>query len=356
MAAVENSDLSHSFASKALDYLAQHKLPAEPKLFEVWYAYVSGTKAQVVAEIDKALESGNVSVELCNHLYNEYCSEDGQVTASVMTVGNALQTELDELVNRIGDAMVQTNAYGDTLQLASGQLDKEQSGNSIKLLVDNLVAATRQMETRSKDLETRLEQTAHQVKTLQSNLDEIRKEASTDQLTNLPNRKAFDEKLGFEADDVAKTGKPLSLLFTDIDHFKKFNDTWGHQTGDMVLKLVSFCLGDHIEGEQMAARFGGEEFAVILPDLGLDEAKVVAEKIREDVAHKKLKRKSTGEDLGKITISIGVAQFTPGENIADFVHRADACLYAAKRTGRNKVVGEKDPDVSAADDLKQRAS
>lgn len=356
MATAHNFDESHSFASKAIALMAKHNISAAPNNFEVWYAYATGCNQELNQKIDRAISENKLNDQLCLQLYKSDLNTTEKMSDSVKDVGDRMEVEMDDVIARLNEAMQQTSAYGDTLQLASGQLDKESSGANVKVMIENLVTATRHMEQRSKQLENRLEQTANKVRTLQNNLEEIRVEASTDQLTKLPNRKAFDEKLDFETKNAARSGNPLTLLFTDIDHFKKFNDTWGHQTGDTVLRLVSVCLDQNVTEPQMAARFGGEEFAVVLPNTTLEDSKVIAENIREVVAKKKLQRKSTGEDLGHITISIGVAQFNPGEPIADFVHRADACLYAAKRAGRNRVVAENDPDIDIEASLEQGAA
>ena len=109
-------------------------------------------------------------------------------------------------------------------------------------------------------------------------------------------------------------GEAVSLLLCDIDHFKKFNDNWGHQTGDQVLRLVANCLSDNVKGRDTAARYGGEEFVVLLRGIGLARRHHVADQIRGTVETKKLVKKSTGDILGTITISIGVAQFARRRN------------------------------------------
>jgi diguanylate cyclase len=136
----------------------------------------------------------------------------------------------------------------------------------------------------------------------------------------------------------------LTLLITDIDHFKRFNDSYGHLTGDQVLRLVALSVKQNVKGADLAARFGGEEFAVILPNTPMRSALTVAEHIRRAVMSKELVKRSTGENLGRVTISIGVASYRPGDTYASLIDRADTCLYAAKRGGRNKVVCETDPE------------
>ncbi len=143
------------------------------------------------------------------------------------------------------------------------------------------------------------------------------------------------------------TSEPLSLLMFDIDHFKSFNDSYGHLTGDQVLRLVGMSLKQTIKGQDITARYGGEEFAVVLPNTALRQALTVADHIRRAVMSKELKKKSTGEILGRVTISVGVSMLKPGDDTDSLIERADACLYAAKRAGRNRVVCEADPEYVA---------
>jgi diguanylate cyclase len=142
---------------------------------------------------------------------------------------------------------------------------------------------------------------------------------------------------------------------TDIDHFKTFNDNFGHLTGDQVLRLVGMSVKHNVKGKDTAARYGGEEFAIILPSTVLRAAITVAEHIRSAVMTKELMKRSTGEHLGRITISIGVATLREGDSAQSLVERADSCLYAAKRNGRNRVMCETDPEVSAASATSQVA-
>jgi diguanylate cyclase len=201
------------------------------------------------------------------------------------------------------------------------------------------------MEARSKTLELQLQTSSREVSDLRDRLESVKKESLTDQLTGISNRKAFDNELQESIDRSIETGEPLSLVMCDIDHFKIFNDTWGHQTGDQVLRLVANCLSENVKGRDTAARYGGEEFVVILPQTELMGAVNLAKQIRSKVESKKLVKKSTGDILGVITISAGVTQYNPQESAADFVSRADACLYAAKHAGRNCVISEKDSDA-----------
>jgi diguanylate cyclase len=139
---------------------------------------------------------------------------------------------------------------------------------------------------------------------------------------------------------------------TDIDHFKSFNDTWGHLTGDQVLRLVAMSMKQNVKGQDTAARYGGEEFAVVLPNTVLRSAVTVGDHIRRAVMAKELMKRSTGQNLGRVTVSVGVATVRNGDNVQSLISRADGCLYAAKRNGRNRVICETDPEFTASGEAK----
>ena len=191
---------------------------------------------------------------------------------------------------------------------------------------------------------------------MRESLDTIRYESLTDDLTTLANRKHFDRSLEQAMEEAEESGEPLCLLMTDIDHFKKFNDTFGHQTGDQVLRLVAMAVKQNVKGQDIPCRYGGEEFGVILPRTNLKQSIAVAESIRKAVMAKELIKRSTGENLGRVTISIGCSTYAPGDTAQDLIERADQCLYAAKRGGRNLVKCKTDPDVGLVEAQKPKKS
>jgi diguanylate cyclase len=175
----------------------------------------------------------------------------------------------------------------------------------------------------------------------------VRRDATTDGLTNLSNRKAFDEELERICAEVEASGDTLTLAIIDIDHFKNFNDTWGHQTGDQVLRYVASVIGARGAPLRFAARYGGEEFALIFPREGAAKAAKILEDIRHEVASRVLKRRSTNEDLGTITVSAGFAERQRGETTHSIIERADGALYVAKRSGRNRITDASEISVAA---------
>jgi diguanylate cyclase len=181
---------------------------------------------------------------------------------------------------------------------------------------------------------------SREVQALRNDLEEARRQAMSDPLTSVANRKAFDERLAREMAAASASGSDLALLLLDIDHFKRFNDSFGHVIGDEALKLVAQTLVAGVKGRDMVARYGGEEFAVILPATSLVHALGLANGLGAAVKGRRMLLKSTGRDLGRITVSLGVACYRPGESASDLVRRADAALYAAKDRGRDMACDE----------------
>jgi diguanylate cyclase len=268
------------------------------------------------------------------------------LTTAIDDMGSKLQEELQKFAQMLEGAGNDTAAYGKTLNQAAQQLNHDNVAQ-FKLIVDNVIAATRAIETKHKVLETELKTSSTEIVSLRQRLESIREESRIDPLTGLLNRRGFDERM-VEAVNEADASRPLCLLIGDVDHFKRFNDTWGHATGDQVLRLVAQCFKSNIKGRDTAARYGGEEFVVALPETNLENATTVAEYIRSAVESKKIVKRSTGETLGSITLSLGVAKYVPDEPITETLNRADTCLYAAKRRGRNRVVAESDLNATEA--------
>ena len=193
--------------------------------------------------------------------------------------------------------------------------------------------STREMRDTNKALEDRLSLSKTEISNLQHSLEAIRAESLTDPLTGLGNRKYFDRSIETAVQAALANGEPLSLLMFDIDHFKSFNDSYGHLTGDQVLRLVGMSLKQTIKGQDITARYGGEEFAVVLPNTALRQALTVADHIRRAVMAKELKKKSTGEILGRVTISVGVSMLKPGDD-TDAADRTRRCLPLRRQAQR----------------------
>lgn len=335
-----------TFAEIALGQIKALRQPATPRNFEVWYSYATGYNPslnQIVNEILAA--KGTLSESDIDDIYSAHIASN-RFSDRIGSLNSKVMGEIDQIMSMIGAAAGAAGRHTESLADMSSQLGATKDGEGLRTIIENLVDTTKQMVCNNQTLEARLKASRQEISQLQQNLEVVRNESLTDPLTSLANRKCFDEMFEKSIVDAAERNEPLSLMFTDVDYFKSFNDTYGHLTGDQVLRLVAMSVKQNVKGQDVAARYGGEEFAVVLPNTALRQATTVADHIRRAVMSKELMKRSTGEHLGRITISVGVATLHRGDTPQSLIERADTCLYAAKRHGRNRVICETDPEVA----------
>lgn len=329
------------YGKLAFETMKKHDVEPTPVHYELFYHYVGGKHPSLVAALDSRIKSGSaISAAFLAEIFNEHFQTEDELSNAAATAGAQLDTQMDKILEALDANVGHASRFGDALRGVSENLSSNTSQSDLALIVKTVVAATEQMERRSRELETQLQESKSEVSTLRTNLDAVRIEARTDALTGLANRKAFDDGLLEAVQNSVEQEAPLCLVMSDIDHFKAFNDSWGHQTGDQVLKLVAGSIRSCVKGRDTSARYGGEEFAIILPHTQLDDAIMIANQVRETIHSRELVKKSTGENLGRVTMSFGIAVFRPGEPISELIERADECLYAAKHGGRNQVISE----------------
>jgi diguanylate cyclase len=338
------------YANSAMDLLKRGSIPPYPQFYELLYTYATGVNPTLNQRINQIFRDGTATQELAERLYNEFLKAQ-DANERISSVSERMANRIEAVHEAIDTAMTTANAYSGTLQAATGDLKHDMSEADLRSMAQRLIGETRRMQDANHQLEQKLEASRDDISALQRDLDEVRRESMLDPLTKIANRKSFDEGLMKAFTEANDGDSPLCLMLLDIDHFKKFNDTWGHQTGDQVLRLVAMTIKSNIKGKDIAARYGGEEFAAVLPETDLDGALIVADNIRKAIQAKELLKRSTNEKLGRITASMGVAVFRQGDTPASLIERADRCLYAAKHAGRNRVIGEtelKDDTVVAA--------
>jgi diguanylate cyclase len=327
------------YANSAMDLLKRGQIPPYPQFYELLYTYATGVNPSLNQRVNQIFRDGSATAELAERLYNEFLKSQ-DANERISSVSERMATRIEAVHDAIDTAMATANSYSGTLQSASGDLGHEMSEAELRATAQKLLGETRRMQDANAQLEQKLEASRDDIAALQRDLDEVRRESMLDPLTKIFNRKSFDEGMLKSFNEAAEVGTPLCLMLLDIDHFKRFNDTWGHQTGDQVLRLVAMTLKSNIKGKDMAARYGGEEFAAILPETDLEGAMIAADNIRKAIQAKELLKRSTNEKLGRITASFGVAMYRPGDSPASLIERADRCLYAAKHAGRNRVMSE----------------
>ncbi len=330
-----------ALAETAMNRIKALRLAATPRNFEILYTYAAGGNQALSKTLDEKLGGeGRLTEHDLGQIYYQHLSTP-PLSEQTDEIGGKIMGEIERVMSTIDSAIGSTNSYGDRLAGAANISDEQLADREkVRAVIESLVSATKEVQDANQALQGNLVESRNEIRELQQNLEQVRTESLTDPLTTLSNRKYFQDAILRMMGDAETKATPFSVLLTDIDHFKKFNDTYGHLTGDQVLRLVALALKNNLKGQDVAARYGGEEFAVLLPRTGLPAAEIVANHIRTSVMSKELLRRSTNESLGRVTISLGVATWRAGDTVLTLLERADTCLYAAKKAGRNCVVAE----------------
>ena len=334
-------------AEKAMSVMAEQRIPPTPKNFHVWFKYALGTSADLNRTINILIgNKRKFDAATCEELFRTYVgphvvSDETVFNNASQQLHGVLTSAKQFLTQAVADNQEQIRAFNDVA-------DQTQNGVDPKLLIESLMVELTKATARATELEASFGEKSRELDAIRDSLNKSEQRAKTDMLTGLPNRHALDEFFRTAQMEAMEKGTPLGALLIDIDHFKKFNDDFGHGVGDQVLRLVATALRERIREIDLPARYGGEEMIVVLPGANLATCTAVAERIRHSISERQIIRRSTGEVLRGITVSIGVGQFQVGEAVADLIDRCDRALYLAKKTGRNRVVTEVQLDQKLA--------
>lgn len=330
-------DKAKQIAAEAFARIEQENLPATPDIFELWYAYYSGEYAEITRAVDIIIaQKFNLTTERCRELHRRLLNSDRSketLQKAEAIVSNTL-TDVDEIVTSVRTS---NKDFSGSFENTTSQLENAKDPAELKKIAEQMLMQTQKMIQENQSLEQKLEKSSSTMQELKQEMETVRKEAFTDGLTGIANRKKFDLEIVRLISEARDTDQPVCIVVIDIDHFKGFNDTYGHQVGDQVLRLVARTLHDGLKGRDFPARYGGEEFVIILPETGVDNAEKVANVLREAVMGKEIVNRATGEKLSRVTISAGIAELGADETPKEWIERADKALYKAKRKGRNRV-------------------
>jgi len=338
-------EYAKTVADQAIRSMSQQMVPATPSNFAVWFDYAMGTSPALRKTIDILVgNKRKFDSSINRELYTTFVGPQADAGAAA-DFPEQLQSVISSAKEFLTTAISDNRTQIETLGEVSSQV---QTNSDPRSIIEKLVAELSKATTRASALESNFVATTQELDKIRDSLKVAEERSNTDALTGLANRRSMDEFFRSAQITAMEKGESLSIFMIDIDHFKKFNDTYGHQVGDQVLRLVAKVLQDNVREGDLAARYGGEELIAVLPGADLDVCAGVAERIRSRISEARLTRRSSGKEIASVTVSIGVAQFRMAESAEAIIERCDRGLYQAKRSGRNQTVTENDLEGEVA--------
>ena len=315
--------------------LKQEATP-NPIGFAVWYEHLAGRNAALSREIEALTANGGRLTEaITQDLHQRYLVDAGVGVAA--QVHESLSRVIGEAAKSIVESQTTASGYAAELRQRQAALHGPVDRLRLQQVVSGILTDTEQVSTLMSAIGSKLDGNRSEVERLREELNQAKELALIDALSRLTNRRGFDLALDDLVAQANAAATPLALIMLDIDHFKRFNDEYGHLLGDRVIRGVARAMESSARPDDVVCRYGGEEFAVLLPATGLRDAAKIAERIRLVVSRAYVRRVDSEVPVGGVTISAGVTEYGQHEPVAEFVNRADKALYAAKFAGRNRV-------------------
>jgi len=330
-----NKEYNAELLRKSIPMMVKNNISTHPINYAIWYEYVADSNTKLNQAIDTLIADKTPFDDTTSlNLYKSHICNAS--VDSFEKINSSLNNILSDTVSSLESSSDKVISAGINFAACSTQLEQSENSNEIKTVLSSIITETKQLTDISQTLKVQLDDAHHEMDQLRHELSKVKEMASTDALTGLLNRRAFDT----EIINLINNHKNMShcLLMLDLDHFKKVNDTFGHIVGDKVIRYTAKLLKKHSSDHHHPARYGGEEMTVIMPKTKLAEALQIAETIRKSLSTSQLKPKGSDNSIGTITVSIGVTTLKADDDISSFISRADNALYEAKETGRNRVI------------------
>ncbi|MBC7519524.1 MAG: GGDEF domain-containing protein [Sandarakinorhabdus sp.] len=320
--------------------LISTQLPPQPDVYDLLWRYVRDDNHDLSLAVDTAMTLGELDLAAVAALRRAHCGEVGATEVAALV--EAAHDQAEALTNRIEAGRTDLADYGRAIADGGARLETPLDAASLAALLEQLGAATATMQVANARLEGELAAAATEARALSEKLGTAERAAITDQLTGVLNRRGTIELLERAQAETRANGMKLAVAVIDIDHFKRFNDRFGHALGDEVLRFVARHVADRIAPKGgTVGRIGGEEFVAILPDRDITAATAIIDRTRAELASQIIRNAVDGSSMGRVSFSGGVAGDRHDDSCDTLLERADKALYSAKRMGRDRVVPDR---------------
>ena len=340
-------DRSTVLAHRAMALIKALKLPATPRIYEFCYAYATGEYPSLNLVINDLLTRrvavGDATIQQIGEKYIPQ-NDNGE---RIDNVGLRVKQVINEVLGALGTIIGAESTFSSDLAQTDDKLAVIKDRQTLVDEIKNMMQSAGRVGDNQRKLEEHLNTSIDEINDLRGQLQKIRSASVTDPITGLPNRQAFEQALEKALADRMDGNASVCLALCDIDDFKKFNDAWGHLTGDQVLCLVATEIRQKVAKAGIVARLGSAQFAVIQPNVQIDAARALADQIRCAIMSRDITMRSTSQKLGRVSLSFGIVTAHADEDSESLVFRVQTCLRAAKDRGRNRVVCENDLDTAA---------
>ena len=327
-------------AAPPFDRIKKHGTPPDPVTYALWYAYVSHTPAVVRLEVDKLLATGRAldSYEL-NEIYDAHLSPKEEDDTNE-TIGREIENSIKRVSQLLEAGIAENTNFKSTLDDLQETPSTSGGEQDFKTLLSHLISESQKMSEVSSRLTQGLRESQEHVHQLNQELEQAKRQSLLDPLTSVANRRAFEERLNWQVKEAQDTRATFCLVLADLDDFKGVNDNLGHQAGDEVLRVFASTLFEHTKGTDLVARYGGDEFALILPNIEVTAAYNLMVSIKHKFEQMRVTNAQFRGARAQATASFGIAAFKPMRSAEALVAAADTALNRAKTLGRNRVCAE----------------
>lgn len=318
----------------------QYDTPPDPITYALWYAYVTHKPAPVRQALDKLIASGRaLDFYELNEIYSAHL-KPSELDSANETIGREIEDNLESVSRLLESGIAQNTQFRSTLDDIQDAPGGPAPAEDFQNMVDHLISESQKMSVASMRLTDGLRESQNRVRELTEELEKARQQSLIDPLTNVANRRAFEERLTWQVRDAKETRGSFCLVLADLDEFKQVNDNLGHQAGDAVLRAFARTLFEHTKGSDLVVRYGGDEFGVILPDIEISKAYNLMVSVKHKFEELRAASSQFHAARKNATASFGIAPFKSNRSADDLVAAADMALNRAKSLGRNRVCAE----------------